>query len=331
MTRFSAITATGLYVPPREVHNDVLRARLVPSTPGFINKLDSRPGIMRRWHAEPDKVTSDLVVAAAAQALEQAGLQPTDLDLIVVGTDSPDTMTPATSVFVQHKLGATGAGTFDIGCACASFPTGLATAAGIMATNSGINNVLVAGAYMMQKLADHNDPSIFFYGDGAGAVILQSSQRPGYLGSTFYSDGSLARNWGIYSGGTLEPATHESIDAGRTNVRVVDRYPPEVNREQWPKIVRRLAAENHFDLGEVAHFIFTQVNRSTIEEAMEDLGQPMERAHMIMDRYGYTGSACIPMALHDAAAQGLIKSGDLVVMVGSGVGFNLAATAVRWQ
>lgn len=324
-----AIRSTGMYVPEIEVPNDVLRARFAKSAPEYVDKLEATTGIATRWYAPAEWATSDLAVRAARQALSRARVSPEDLDLVVVGTDSPDYVTPATSVVVQHKLGAPRAGTFDVGCACASFPTALATANGLMATNPWMENVLVIGAYMMHKLAAPEDTSIFFYGDGAGAALLQRSTTQGLLGAAFRADGAFAKHWGIYSGGTAEPASEESVRAGRTNVRMLEKYPPEVNDAGWPAVVRRLAETNGFSVPDIDLVIFTQVRRRTIEKVMSTLGLPMDRTHMIMNKWGYTGSACLPMALHDAITGGRVKSSDLVVLVGSGVGHNQAGIALR--
>lgn len=326
--RYSAVVSTGVHVPPREITNDVLRARFA-ALGDNIDKLEQRTGIKTRWYAPEDEATSDLAVRAARQALDRAGLRPEDVDLILLGTDTPDFITPATSVVVQAKLGATNAGTFDIGCACASFPTALATANGLIATNRSLENVLVIGAYLMHKLADPNDPAVFFYGDAAGAAVVRPSETPGLLGAAFQADGRLARNWGIFAGGTVEPASVEAIAAGRTQVRIVDGYPKEVNEEGWVRLLRRLADEQGFAVRDLDLVVFTQVNRSTIVKVCETLELPVERAHMVMDRYGYTGSACIPLALHDAVISGRVPSGALVALIGSGVGYNQAGVAFR--
>jgi 3-oxoacyl-[acyl-carrier-protein] synthase III len=329
MTRYASIVATGQFLPEIEVSNDVLRERFA-HLPEFVDKMEASSGIKTRWNAPEDWATSDVALPAARQALERAGRSPEEVDLIVLGTDSPDYITPATSVVLQHKLGAKEAGTFDIGCACASFPTGLATAAGFIATNPAINTVLVVGVYLMHKLADPADPMTFFYGDGAGAAVLEASQAPGFLNAAFLADGFYHKHWGIYSGGTYEPATEESVKAGRARVRINERYPPEINHDGWPKLVRKLASQGGFAVGDIDFIIFTQVRKPSIELVMADLGLPMERTHMIMDKWGYTGSACIPMALDDAMQQGKIAKGSLVVFVGSGVGYNQAATAFRF-
>ncbi len=328
MTRYASITATGRYLPEIEVTNDLLRQRFA-HLPEFVDKMEASSGIRSRWHAPESWATSDVALPAARQALARAGRTPADVDLIVLGTDSPDYITPATSVVLQHKLGASRAGTFDIGCACASFPTGLATAAGFIATNPAIRTVLVVGVYLMHKLADPNDPMSFFYGDGAGAAVLEAADKPGFLNASFLADGAYHKHWGIYSGGTYEPATEESVRAGRARVKMLERYPPEINHEGWPKLVRKLAKEGDFAVSEIDFIIFTQVRRPSIELVMGDLGLPMDRTHTVMENWGYTGSACIPMALDDARDKGLITPGSLVVFVGSGVGYNQAATAFR--
>ena len=234
---------------------------------------------------------------------------------------------------LQHKLGATKAGTYDVGCACASFPTALASAGGLMMTNPSLKKVLVVGAYMMHKLAPLDAPMSFFYGDGAGAALLERreglSDDHGVLQAAFRADGSFAKQWAILSGGTAEPASAESVAAGRTQVRVYKNYPPYLNNEGWPALARALSENNGFSLDDVDRYIFTQVRRSTIEGAMDNLGQPHDKAEFIMHKYGYTGSACIPMALHDAIVEGRAKAGDLIVMVGSGVGLNQAGVALR--
>jgi 3-oxoacyl-[acyl-carrier-protein] synthase-3 len=325
---YANIVATGCYVPEIEVTNDDLRARFA-HLPEFVDKMEASSGILRRWHSPEGWATSDLALRASKQALERAGRKPEELDLIILGTDSPDYITPATSVVLQWKLGAKNAGTFDVGCACASFPTAITAAAGMMASNPSLRTVLVVGVYMMHKLAEENDPMTFFYGDGAGAAILEQHAEPGFVASALRADGTYHKNWLIPAGGTAEPTTEESVRGGRTSVKMFERYPPEINNDGWPKVVRMLATNGGFDLKEIDFLIFTQVRRPTIELVMKDLGIPMDRTHMVMEKWGYTGSACIPMALDDALQEKKIKGGDLVVMIGSGVGYNQAGAAFR--
>lgn len=323
------LRSTGVYVPPIEVTNASLRERFEAVAPGFLDKTEATTGITRRWYAPQDWATSDLAVEACKQALSRAGIGPEDVDLIVLGTDSPDYITPATSVVVQGKLGAKNAGTFDVGCACSSFPTAMGIAHGLMATNHALKRVLVVGVYMMHKLSDPNDPASFFYGDGAGAAVLEADREPGILGATFRADGAYAKHWGIYSGGTAEPASAASVEAGRTQVRLVTPFPGAVNDDGWPVVVKNLSRDLGFAVPDIDLVIFTQVRRRTIEKVMGFLELPMEKTHMVMAKWGYTGSACIPMALHDAIEAGRVKPGQLVVLVGSGVGYNQAGVALR--
>lgn len=327
MKTYAKIIGSGAYVPENEQTNDEFRKRFGTEA---IDKNEQATGIKTRFYAPADWITSDLAVAAAKKALADANITAKDIDLIILGTDTPDHITPATSVVVQHKLGATNAGTFDVGCACSSFPTGISIGAGMIASQPNIKNILVIGAYMMQRLADlENDPMSFYYGDGAGAVVLAASDKPGFISSALFADGSYADCWGIYAGGTLEPVTQKSLDEGRTSVRFVKPFPSSVNREGWPARVREVAKNGGFAISDIDHIVFTQVRSKTITQVMEELGLPEEKAIKIMHEYGYMGSACIPVAFDVALKRSLIKAGDLVVMVGSGVGYNQCAVAMR--
>jgi 3-oxoacyl-[acyl-carrier-protein] synthase-3 len=331
MPRIAQIVSTARYLPEHEITNAELTARFTAlGIPEVIGKLEAASGIKTRFYAPDDWATSDLALPAAREALRRAGRKPEDVDLIVLGTDSPDYLTPDTSVVLQRKLGAKNAGTFDIGCACASFPASLAIGASLIATNPGLKTVLIIGVYMMHRLSDPNDPVCFFYGDGAGAAVLAPGESQGFVGSAFRADGTYAEYWGIFSGGTHEPASVESVKAGRTKVRLLQNYPAEVNHEGWPILFKRLAAENGFCADDVGQLILTQVRKQSIALVAERCGVPAERCHTIMEKYGYTGSACIGMCLDDAVEQGKIKRGDLVVMIGSGVGYNMAGSAFRW-
>lgn len=327
MLRYGTIIATGRYLPEVEITNDMLRVQLA-HVPDFVDKMEAT-GIRRRWYAPENWCTSDIALPAAQKALEKAGRKPEDVDLIILGTDSPDYITPATSVVLQHKLGAKKAGTFDIGCACASFPTGLSIASGLIAANSQLRTVLVVGVYNMHKFSDPKDPMIFFYGDGAAAAVVEPASQPGFISSAFRADGSYHQYWGIYSGGTYEPATPESVAAGRTQVKMLNRFPSEINDQGWPLLVRTVAKQGGFAVADINFLVFTQVRKPTIELVMNDLGLPMTKTHTIMEEMGYTGSACVGMALDEAIELGKIKTGDLVVLVGSGVGYNQAAAAFR--
>jgi 3-oxoacyl-[acyl-carrier-protein] synthase-3 len=332
MSSYATIIGTGRYLPEIEVSNAALKERVGAVDPELANVVDSfeeSSGIRSRWYAPRDWAASDIAVRAAQEALKAAEIQPEQVDMILLGTDTPDYITPATSTVVQHKLGAVNAGTYDIGCACASFPTGVAAAAGLLNTNPWMNYVLVIGVYMMSKLADPNDVVSFFYGDGAGAAVLAVDSKPGFITSAYLADGSYHKHWGLYSGATYEPASVEAVEAGRTQVRLLQRYPPDVNHENWPRIVRMLAERGGFAIQDIDLAVFTQVRLPSIKLVMEELGLPLDKTHWIMEEWGYMGSACIPMCFDDAIERGKVKPGDLVVLVGSGVGYNYAGVALR--
>jgi 3-oxoacyl-[acyl-carrier-protein] synthase III len=328
MTRIAHIVSTARYLPERAVTNEELKARFTAlGRPTVVDEFFVNTGITQRFYVPDNWVTSDLALPAAKEALKRAGRKPEDVDLIIVGTDTPDYITPDTSVVLQHKLGAKNAGTFDVGCACASFPTCFAIASGLIATNPGIKTVLLVGAYLMHRLCDPNDPSTFLYGDGAGAAVLEAGDLPGFVGAAFQADGAYASYWGIFAGGTFEPANADAVKAGRTQVRRLHNYP--ADHESWPRLFKRLASENGFTADEVDQLLFTQISKPAIVTAAEGCNVPLEKCHTIMEKYGYTGSACIPMVLDDAIELGKIKRGDLVVMIASGVGWNQASAAVR--
>ena len=226
MQRYGNIIGTGRYLPKNEVTNETFAqwmGEVNPTLAEVVGKFEKSSNIKTRFYADEDMATSDLAVEAAKAALEDAGITPDEVDLIILGTDSPDYITPATSVVVQEKLGAKKAGTFDVGCACASFPTGLALGAGLISTNPHMKHVLVIGAYLMHRLADYKKDVIsFFYGDGAGQ-LFSTQRQTGFRFLSIFADGSYYPNWGIYAGGTAEPATVENVQSGKTKVRLVTR------------------------------------------------------------------------------------------------------------
>ncbi|MCJ7694636.1 MAG: ketoacyl-ACP synthase III [Anaerolineaceae bacterium] len=333
MTRFGTIIGTGSFIPETEITNAKFAewmGSVNPSLVDVVGKFEASSNIKTRFYAPDDWATSDLAVEASKVAIADAGIKPEDIDLIILGTDSPDYITPATSVVVQHKLGAVNAGTYDVGCACASFPTALAQAAGLITVNTQMKYILVIGAYMMHRLADYkHDVMSFFYGDGAGAAVVGVSDKPGFISSSIKADGSYHKHWGIYSGGTYEPASVESVEAGRTKVKLITPFPPDVNNVGWPARIRECAENGGFEIKEIDFVIFTQVRLNSIGLVMAELDLPITKAHWIMDKWGYMGSACLPIAFDDAIRLGKIKSGDLVVFIGSGVGYNQASVAFR--
>jgi 3-oxoacyl-[acyl-carrier-protein] synthase-3 len=331
VARIAQIVSTARYLPERVVTNAELTTRFTAlGRPTVIDRLAASSGITKRFYVPDDWVTSDLALPAAKEALKRAGRKPEDVDLIILGTTSPDYITPDTAVVLQHKLGAKNAGTFDVGCACASFPPLIAISSGLIATNPAIKTVLVIGVDMIHRLSDPNDPGCFLWSDGAGAAVLEGGNLQGFIGAAFQADGEYASGWGIAAGGTFEPASVAAVKAGRTQMRrEKGNYPATVNEDGWPRLFKRLAAENGFTVNDVDQVLFTQISKRTIAIAAERCGVPLEKCHTIMEKYGYTGSACIPMALDDAIELGKIKRGDLVVMISSGLGYNQAAAAIR--
>jgi 3-oxoacyl-[acyl-carrier-protein] synthase-3 len=272
-------------------------------------------------------------MAAAEMALENAGISASDLDLVLLATDTPEYISPATSVVVQQRIGAVNAGTFDINCACAGFVTTLDTAFKYIKSDDAYNNVLVLGCYAMSKFVDWNDKKTStLFADGAGAMVLNAVEdEQHFLASKLVADGNYHNYMGIFAGGTREPITADVLAKNDTNrLRFAQKYPPEVNITGWPKIVKEVLAKAGLGLNEVDMFLWTQVNLSTIKIVMQEMQIPEEKTHTIMQKWGYTGSACIPMVFHDALEAGKIKRGDTIVMCASGGGLNMACVALRY-
>ena len=327
---FPRIIGTGSYVPEKVLTNQDLSRMLGEDIDEFVSQVI---GIKERHICDVNESTADLATAAARKALAAANVLADDLDLIILATDTPEHLSPATSVVVQHRLGARRAGTFDISCACAGFVTALDTAAKFIIADGSYNNVLVIGAYAMSKYIDWGDKkTATIFADGAGAVVLQASEdQPGFLASKLFADGSYSEFMGIYAGGTRLPITEEVLRDGRwTKVRFAQKYPPAVNIEGWPRIVGEVLGKSELTVDDIALFLFTQVNLSTIKEVMKILDVPMTRTHTVMQKWGYTGSACIPMVLDDTVREGKLKAGDNLIMCASGGGLNMACAAFRW-
>ena len=327
---FANIISTGIYVPEKVVTNNDLSLILSEDINEFVTQV---LGIDERHVCADNESTADLATNASRQALEAAGIDVAELDLIILATDTPEQLSPATSVVVQHRLGAVNAGTFDLNCACAGFVTALDTASKFITSDAAYRNVLVVGAYAISKYLDlHDKKTATIFADGAGAVVLQArDDQPGFLAGKLKADGSFHDHMGIYAGGTHLPITKQIIEAGIWNkVRFAKKYPAEVNTEGWPAIIHQVLAKAKLRTSDVELFLFTQVNLSTIKEVMNKLEQPMDRTHTIMHKWGYTGSACIPMVLHDAVGCGKLSRGDNVIMCASGGGLNMACVAFRW-
>jgi 3-oxoacyl-[acyl-carrier-protein] synthase III len=330
MNRNVQILSTGSYVPERVVTNAEVDALIGESTDAW---LVANVGIReRRWMA-PDQVTSDLIVEASQKALERAGISASDLDLIIVSTDTPDYLSPSTSVVVQSKLGAEKAGCYDVNSACAGWVTALDQGARYLMTEPTMKYILVAGGYGMSRYLDFKDKKTAnLFADGAGAVVLGFGEEPGFLASNLLAVGSFHDALGIYSGGTFRPATPENLEKfGSPKVEFVKKFPKTFNTEYWPRLMQGALDKAGLTFADVDHYFFTQLNLRTIEYMMELLKQPIEKTHWVMDKWGYTGSPCVAMALDDAINQGKgPKPGEIILFCASGGGITMAASVWTW-
>jgi 3-oxoacyl-[acyl-carrier-protein] synthase-3 len=330
MSRRATITGTGMHAPARVVPNAFFDERYQRPISTFLR--EQRNIHERRW-MEPDEATSDLVVPAAERALAQAGVTIDDVDLIVVSTDTPDFLSPSTASVVAHKLGARRAGTFDLNTACAGFVTALDLAAKYVAADPRYGTVLVVGAYAMSKWLNLDDYKIAtLFADGAGAAVIQATTTPGrgFGPAQLFTEPLYHDHMGIYGGGSAAPVSQALLDAKGHLLAFPKRIPPETNGLHWPRLARQVLAEAGATPDDVAHWFLTQFNVQSIHETLDALGVPRERAHLVMDRYGYTGSASIGMCVADAVASGMVRDDDLCVFIGSGGGMSMAAMTLRW-
>ncbi len=330
MTTTAQILSTGIYIPSRVLTNADLDQMLGQNVSDW---LVENVGIRERHIMAEDETTSDMAAAAAHMALGRAGLSAADLDLILIASDTPDTLSPATAAHVQAKIGAMNAGAYDINCACAGWVTALDAAARYIATDPAYRHVLVAGAYGMTRFIDWTDKyTCTLFADGAAAAIIGAGDRPGFLSGKLLADAQYHDALGIYTGGTYRPATPEVIKRlGKPRVEFVRKFPATFNSDNWPSLVREVVRKAGLELDDVQLFLFTQLNLRTIEYVMQNLNQPLSKTHWIMDKWGYLGSACIPAALHDLIEQGREpKPGDPVVFCATGGGMAMAASVWRW-
>lgn len=328
--RSPAILATGSYVPERVVTNVAVDALLGEETgPWLLENVGIRE---RRWMA-PEQTTSDLIVLAAEQALKRAGITALDLDLLIVSTDTPDQPSPSTSAVVQHKLGAQRAGCYDVNSACAGWVTALDQGARYLLTEPRMKYVLVAGGYGMSRFLDFKDKrTANLFADGAGAAVLGVREEGGFLASSLLAAGEYWDALGIYGGGASRPSTAENLaEYGPPKVEFVRKFPKTFNTDYWPKLMQQALDKAGLTFDDVDHYYFTQLNLRTIEAMMELIGQPLGKTHWVMDKWGYTGSPCVLMALDDDLAAGTgPKPGEVILFCASGGGITMAASVWRW-
>ena len=324
------ILSTGSYVPERVVTNAEVDALMGEATNDW---LIANVGIRERRWMSPEQTTSDLIVEASRKALRRAGLSAADLDLLIVSTDTPDYLSPSTSVVVQYKLGAHKAGCYDVNSACAGWVTALDQGARYLMTEPAYKYILVAGGYGMSRFLNMKDKKTAnLFADGAGAAVLGVGDRAGFLASNLMAIGEFHDALGIYTGGAFRPCTPENLETfGAPKVEFVRKFPKTFNTEYWPKLMQGALDKVGLTFDDVNHYFFTQLNLRTIEYMMELLKQPIEKTHWVMDKWGYTGSPCVIMALDDAIDQGKgPRPGDTILFCASGGGITMASSVWKW-
>jgi len=320
------IVSSGVYLPEKVMTNHDLE-KIVDTSDEWIVE---RTGIRERRIAADEEATSDLAVKAARMALENAGVAPEDLDLIVLATLTPDSPFPATACHVQRELGAVKAGAYDVSAACTGYIYALATGANAVRCGAA-KNVLVIGAEAMSRILNWEDrTTCVLFGDGAGATLLQPSERPSLLFEDLRCDGTLADLIQMRGGGSRTPASVETVENGWHYIEVRGREVFKNAVKTMETCARDAAARLGVSLDDVALIIPHQANMRIIEAGAQRLGFPLERIYSNVDRYGNTSGATSPIALHEAVAEGRIRDGDLVLMISFGAGFTYGTAALRW-
>ncbi len=320
------ISGTGIYVPGEPISNTELRR--LTGLDFNQEKLEQKLGVFSRHMAHLrgiSETTADFATQAAVKAIADAGISADDVNMIIVGTDTPEHISPATSIIVQGRIQNREAwtSTFDVAASCASFTIALDNAARIMATDSTIKCAVVIGVYNMPAYLRSDDAFGYsLFADGAGAVVLERTEESeaGYIGGQLLTDGTQYDFIGVYAGGTKMPVTKEVLENGQYGLLSLKPLPGDRNVRLWPMIVRKVLEKYNMEIDEIDHFVFTQINRSVICQVMNELGVSMDKTTTVMDRYGYTGSGCVPMAFHTAVKEGRVKRGDKVLFMASGAG-----------
>ena len=327
--RNAYIKSSGSFAPSQVIPNQYFNKLLGEDVDSWLQ--ENLAIKERRWCSENES-TSTLSIQAARSAITNAKIKATDLDLIIIATDTPEYISPSTASVVQYKLGAKNAGTFDLNTACAGFVTALDVASKFIRSDERYNNILVVGAYAMSKYLDMTDKkTVTLFADGAGAVILSATENmnKGFLTSELYTEGQY-HNWmGIYAGGTFQPVTKESLERKDHLLKFIKKFPKEINPVMWTKMISKMLQRVDLTAQQINHYFFTQLNVNSINETLDKLNVPHSKAHIIMDRYAYTGSACIPMAFDDANQKGKLKDGDLIIFMGSGGGLAFASAIFK--
>lgn len=321
------ITGWGMYAPARVMTNDEL-ATMVDTNDEWIV---SRTGIRERRIAADDETTTSLSVNAARDALAVAGLDPAELDLVILATCTPDYPLPATSVSVATELGATNAAGFDLQAACSGFLYALAT--GTSFVRSGMyRNVMVLGVEIMSRFLDWSDrTTCVLFGDGAGAVLLQASDQPGGLvGVELYSDGTGCEAIIVPAGGAINPASHETVDARQHTLKMLGSEVYKYATRQLGDSALAVLRNTGLTVDDIDQFVFHQANLRIINSVQKQFGIPDAKTYVNIEKYGNTSAASVPMALTEAVASGRVNVGDRVLMVAFGGGYTAGAAVVEW-
>ena len=322
------IRGTGSYLPQRELTNADLE-KLVDTTDEWIT---SRTGIRTRHVLDPGEATSDIAARAGRRALEAAGMQPSDLDLIVVGTLTPDTLTPSASNLVQAKLcGGLGTPSFDLNAACSGFLYGLQVCSALIRAGT-YRRVLLIGAESMSRFMDYEDRSVcILFGDGAGAVVLEGSEGPGgLLDVQIGSDGGNCDLIVLPGGGSRRPASQEVVDRREQFLRMNGNKVFKVAVQSMEQVARDTLKRVGWSMDDVTWLLAHQANRRILDAVGERLAVPVERMLVNVEHTGNTSAASIPILLDESVRAGRIRAGDKLLLVAFGAGLTWGASAIEW-
>lgn len=323
----ASITGIGSYLPGKVLTNYDLE-KMVDTSDDWIIQ---RTGIKERRIVENGQITSDLATQASLRAMEDAGVSPIELDMIITATITPDHIFPSTSCYIQQKLGATRASAFDILAACAGFI--YAMSIGQSFVNSGaMETVLVVGAECLSTITDYTDrTTCVLFGDGAGAVVIQkSSTKHEILSTSLAADGSQADVLIMPGGGAKTPASIESIQQRTHYIQFRGKEVFKLAINNITNLILETVDKNDLTIEDIDLIIPHQSNLRIIEATMEKLGLPMEKAFVNIDKYGNTSSASIPIAIDEARKEGRLSKGDLVMLVAFGGGLTWGSSVIRW-
>ena len=324
---YAHITGWGMTVPDKVLTNDDL-SKMVDTNDAWIR---DRTGIGERRIASENESTATLALSASIKALKVANLRPTDIDLIICSSSSPEYIFPATACLVQDELGATKAGAFDLLAACSGFI--YATNMAAQAIRSGsIKNALVIGSETLSRFVNWSDRNTcILFGDGAGAFVLQASERPGGVYSAvMHSDGSGGDLLSLQGGGSKHPATEATIQQGKHFIEMDGKEVFRFATRVMAQATREALDSAGMKLEEIDWIVPHQANIRIIEAAARGLKTPIDKFIVNLEKYGNTSTASIPIAAVEAVEKGQIKSGDKLVLVGFGAGLTWGALTAEW-